>query len=85
LNIPEGSKAHFVFHVAQLKEKIGTDITVVPKLPIMGRQVKEKSEPIVVLDRRIVKGKNEPVAQLLIRWSHLPDSNATWENYLDLK
>jgi Chromo (CHRromatin Organisation MOdifier) domain len=82
---PDKSQVHPVFHVSQLKEKIGTGITVSPELPIIGNHIKLRSESVAVWDRRIVKGKGEPVAQILVRWSNLPDSDATWEDYLSIK
>jgi Chromo (CHRromatin Organisation MOdifier) domain len=82
LNLPEDSQVHPVFHVSQLKERISAGAVVSPRLP---NQVRLKSEPVAVLDRRIIKRGNNPVAQFLIRWSHLPDSDATWENYLVIK
>jgi hypothetical protein len=62
LNLPEGSQVHPVFHVSQLKERVGTGVSVSVDLPVVGNHIKMRSEPVAILDRRIVKGKNEPIA-----------------------
>jgi Integrase zinc binding domain len=55
LNLPAGSQVHPVFHVSQLKERVGTGTIVNAQLPIVGSQGKLKVEPVAVLDRRIIK------------------------------
>jgi len=42
-------------------------------------------EPESVLDRRLVKKGNAAIPQVLIKWSHIPDTSATWEDYYVLK
>lgn len=53
---------HPVFHVSQLKEKIGNRTILLPKLPILGNYEKLHIAPVAVLDRRLVKKKGAPVA-----------------------
>ena len=36
--------------------------------------------PIVVLNRKLIKMNNRPVAQVLIQWSHAAPEDATWED-----
>ena len=84
LKLPEGSQIHPVFHVSQLKKRIGKQIAT-PTLPLVGLEGEIKAEPVVVLDRRLINRNGSPVAQVLIRWSNLPDQAATWEDYLYIR
>lgn len=80
LNLPPGSQIHPVFHVSQLKKRLGRSQITTPRLPIVGPEGQMKLEPVAVLGRRFIKRRNEGVPQLLIRWSNLADSDATWED-----
>ena len=84
LKLPEGSQIHPVFHISQLKKRIGKQIAT-PTLPIVGEEGEIKVEPVVALDRRLINRNGSPVAQVLIRWSNLPDQAATWEDYLFIR
>jgi len=84
LNLPSGSQIHPVFHVSQLKKRIGPVCTVQSKLPIMGPEGKLKVEPVLLLDRRIVKKRNQVVAEVLVQWANMAEEEATWENYEEL-
>ena len=37
--------------------------------------------PEAVLDRRLVKKGNRAIPQVLIKWTHLPSTSATWEDF----
>jgi hypothetical protein len=41
---------------------------------------KIKTEPLKVLERRIIQRNKEPVAQWLIHWENLSENDATWED-----
>ncbi|KAJ1253879.1 hypothetical protein BS78_K161100 [Paspalum vaginatum] len=85
LELPEGCQVHPVIHVSQLKEfhadhtPVFTDITTLVDL------TSKNLVPEAVLDCRLVKRGNAAVTQVLIKWSHLPASSATWEDYFVLK
>ncbi|XP_078166228.1 uncharacterized protein LOC144560881 [Carex rostrata] len=81
LKLPTGSQVHPVFHVSQLKGRIGNGQPVLPNLPIMGADGKWRVEPVAILQRRIVKKGNTAAAEILVQWSNLPESEATWEDY----
>jgi hypothetical protein len=76
LILPEGSTIHPVFHVSQLKTAIPTSHTVA-ELPhaLEGFQI-----PMKILQRRVHTTDRDVVLQVLVQWSNLPRSLATWED-----
>ncbi|KAK1663395.1 hypothetical protein QYE76_051554 [Lolium multiflorum] len=85
LELPEATKVHNVFHVSQLKE-FRPDYTPVfaelPKLPMLDTT---DTAPEKILNRRLVKKGNAARPQVLIKWLHLPEDTATWEDWDTLK
>lgn len=63
LQLPDQAMIHPVFHVSQLKRHLGSHAVPIPRLPLVGENGKIKTEPMAVLDRRVVPRRNEPVAQ----------------------
>jgi hypothetical protein len=41
--------------------------------------------PKQILERRLVKRGNEAITQVLVQWSGLPATSATWEDYYVLR
>ena len=76
LQLPENSAIHPVFHVSQLKTAIPTSHSVAD-LPhnLDGLQI-----PLKILQRRIHTTDHNVVLQVLVQWSNLPPSLATWED-----
>lgn len=52
--------------------------STLPEPPLLDRA---DLVPEEILDRRLVKKGNASLAQVLIRWTGLPASSATWEDY----
>ena len=66
-----------MFHVSQLKEKLGTHISAQPQLPlIIEGQEGLRVQPQAILDTRIRRSNTEVV----VHWQGLPPSEATWED-----
>jgi hypothetical protein len=77
LDLPESSRVHPVFHVSHLKQAVGSKFPVTPVVPdgLLHMQVPEQ-----VLQRHLVARGKKFVMQVLVRWSSLPESLATWED-----
>ena len=80
LALPPSSQIHPVFHVSQLKKSNGNEpVTSEPPSSDVQFQV-----PEAVLQRRWTSG-DHPVEQVLIKWSMMPATLATWEPYEQLR
>jgi len=78
------SRIHPVFHVFQLKLKLGSSSLVLPKLPPVDPHGILRPEPVEVLARRARPRNNQPFI-LLIRSEGQSKDDATWEPYYRLK
>ncbi|KAK6146081.1 hypothetical protein DH2020_019950 [Rehmannia glutinosa] len=81
LQLPAHARIHPVFHVSQLKRRIGSEDIVTSSLPPFHSDGNIILHPVRILARRQVKRNNTDVPQLLIQWAHLPEVEATWEDY----
>ena len=83
LKLPAGSQLHPVFHVSQLKKKMGVTGNMGTQLPVPGEN--QELEPIAILDRRTVKIGNRAATQVLVHWTNSFPEDATWEFLYDLQ
>ncbi|XP_026459659.1 uncharacterized protein LOC113360359 [Papaver somniferum] len=78
LKLPVESRIHPVFHVCQLKKKVGQHITTtLPPVDTSGSFI---VTPIAVLDSRHILRGNNTILQILIQWARAPSEDATWED-----
>lgn len=82
LQLPPDAKIHPVFHVSQLKKKLGSVDHLHGTLPTSGNST--FLEPVQILERRLVKRGNRPATQVLVHWSNSFPEDATWEYLHDL-
>jgi len=82
LELPPSSAIHPVFYVSQLKKAVGADQTITPEPPSEASvwSILER-----ILQRRYLRQGTASVLQGLIKWTHLPESLATWEKLADLQ
>ncbi|XP_026378887.1 uncharacterized protein LOC113273368 [Papaver somniferum] len=80
LKLPVESRIHPVFHVFQLKKKVGQHITTTTSLPLVDVSGSFIVTPIAVLDSRHVLRGNNTTLQLLIHWAGAPVEDSTWED-----
>lgn len=85
LELPRGSMVHPVFHVSQLKAHIPDHTPVFTTLPVPLDLSVPGVLPEEILDRRLVKKGNASHLQVLVKWTTIPASSATWEDYQVLK
>jgi hypothetical protein len=76
---------HLVFHVSQLKQSHPDYTPVFSKLQMQTDLQASAAQPSQVLERRLVRKGNNAVTQVLVTWTGLPASSATWEDYNVIK
>jgi hypothetical protein len=85
LELPPGSRIHLVVHVSQLRRHIPADYSVTQDLSTVGTDPFKKTEPVCVLDQRVILRVASSVPQRKIQWDGLPSAMATWEDEYYLK
>uniref|UniRef100_A0A2N9J7H4 Chromo domain-containing protein n=1 Tax=Fagus sylvatica TaxID=28930 RepID=A0A2N9J7H4_FAGSY len=81
LKLPAESKLHSVFHVSNLKRKLGSQEEASTLLPVIGNSDGLVPLPQAILDRRTRRSKEE----VLVHWQGLSPSDATWEDAQSLR
>ena len=83
LELPSDSQLHPLFHVSQLKRKLGAQARMGTQLPIPSDS--PTLEPVAILDKRMVRRGNRPATQVLVHWSNSFPEDATWEYLFDIQ
>lgn len=81
LQLPTEAKIHNVFHISQLKRKIGDQIATASWPSFLNTTPQKQRTPIAILDRQLVKRFNKAGVKVLVHWSDSPPEEATWEFY----
>ncbi|XP_050378359.1 uncharacterized protein LOC126795591 [Argentina anserina] len=79
LHLPSCSKIHPVFHVSLLKKRLGDDTSASPTLPPFHDNGELLWTPKKVLDMAVQRKKKRFVTIWLIKWTGLPEEDASWE------
>ena len=85
LDLPAHSLIHPTFHVSQLKAFTPDHTPVFSDLPPLVHLDGSDVQPEAILDRRLVKKGNRAVPQVVIKWTKLPATSATWEDFYVLQ
>jgi len=81
LDLPHDSQIHLVFHISQLKSFVPNFSPVFSELPVTTDIEAATAVREVIIERRLVKKGATAVPQVLVKWSGLPPTSATWEDY----
>ncbi|XP_044500293.1 uncharacterized protein LOC123221524 [Mangifera indica] len=81
LKLPETAKIHPVFHVSQLKRRVGPSVLSQPLPYCLNEEGELEVQPEEVLNFRY---SQQGDLELLIKWHNLPDHENSWELYKNL-
>ncbi|WVZ88557.1 hypothetical protein U9M48_035065 [Paspalum notatum var. saurae] len=82
LDLPATSSVHPVVHISQLKLAVGAGHQVTPTMPLA---LDTPRVPVQVLGSKLVSRGSRTVKQVLVQWSGLPSTLATWEDAVALQ
>lgn len=85
LQFPVGTKIHDVFHVSQLKKKIGDQETITDWPEFLNENEEARRKPIAILYRQLVKRFGRAGVKVLVQWSNSSPDEASWEFYNNLQ
>ncbi|XP_077234234.1 uncharacterized protein LOC143876425 [Tasmannia lanceolata] len=85
LSLPEGSKIHPTFHVSLIKPCVGDPSSHAIPLPPVTTESHPLVQPSQVLATRTIQRGQSLCSQVLIQWSGLPPSDATWEDASEIQ
>lgn len=85
LALPAQARIHPVFHISQLKKKIGSRYVSLPSLPPVDFQGLLKPEPQAILDRRVSRSGHLPITEVLVHWTGQEVEDATWERLDEIR
>ncbi|XP_075101120.1 uncharacterized protein LOC142176753 [Nicotiana tabacum] len=81
LDLPHGSQIHPVFHISQLKRRVGPAIVPNQQPLVCDSDGRVLVQPLAILKRRMVKFNNAATVKVLVQWTNLSEEEATWEDW----
>jgi hypothetical protein len=85
LELPASAQVHPIFHVSQLKQFTPDHSLVFSELPTAPLLDLAELDSEQILEHRLTKKGSAVVIQVRVKWSSLPASMATWEDFYVLQ
>ena len=85
LDLPEGSLIHLMFHVFNLKAKLGHHVMPSPTLPSVNADMVLSPKPMSIPATRSHHLRSRLITQVLVQWHGKSKDDATWENLFDFQ
>jgi len=85
LDLPSSSQIYPVFHVSQVKQKLGKQIMPLPHLPAVTSKGTLVPEPQAILERCLKKKGSRAGVEVLVQWKGTLEQDATREDLEDLR
>ena len=85
LDLPVGSQIHLVFHVSNLKAKLGAHVIPRPALLVVFADQILAPKPMAVLDSRTHQLRSRLITQVLVQWQGESKDDATQESLFELQ
>ena len=85
LDLPAGSQIHPMFHVSNLKAKLGAQVVPRPALPAMIVDQIPNPEPVAILATRSHQLRSRLITQVLVQWQDESKDDATWKSLFVLQ
>lgn len=85
LDLPEGSLIHPMFHVSNIKAKLGQRVLPRPTLPAVNADLIISPKPMSILADKSHQLRNKMITQVSVQWQGESKDDATWENLFDLQ
>lgn len=80
LDLPLESRIHPVFHVSNLKRKLGQHVNLETALPGVTEEGLIKATQEAILARH-PKRQDKAAVEILVQWQRASEEDATWEDY----
>ena len=84
-DLPAGSQIHPVFHVSNLKAKLGAQVVPRLALPAMTVDQIPNPKPVAIFATRPHQLRSRLITQVLVQWQDESKDDATWENLFVLQ
>ncbi|XP_059450866.1 putative disease resistance protein RGA1 [Corylus avellana] len=85
LDLPLTARIHPVFHVSQLKLKLGSRNSVLPQLPPVDMQGVILSDPLKILAQRSKRKDNRAITEVLVQLVGQTEDDASWEELFHMQ
>lgn len=85
LDLPADSRIHPVVHVSQLKKHVAPLPDVTQDLSNICTNPEDLLQPERILQHRMISKGHSTAQRVLVTWTNLPETMATWEEEKDLR